>query len=204
VRLAIALLLVTATARADGDDKLARAHFLAGRALYDAGSYQDAVREFWAGYKASPLPQFLVNLGQAYRKLDDLPHARAMYARFLKEAPADAPERPQVQKLLERVDGEISARAAPPVDTETSASVKAQPSPAPIAQRAPPSPAPLLVVERPAEKPTKTKWQRYWWLVPVGGVVVAGVVVGLAVGLTSSSRIGCGDDTIGCLKVSSP
>ena len=221
----LALLLVVArvsSAGAQSDDELrkARAHYQAGSALYDAHSYEDAVREFWAGYRLSPRPEFLLNLGQTYRKLDDLPHARAMFARFLKEASPEATERPQAQKLLERIDGEISARMAPPPDATAAASTMAAPSPAPAATlpASPPvaSPAPFMppaaMVAAPvaaaaavAAPERRSFWRRHWWIAPVGGVVVTAVVVGLAVGLTGSpSVVGCQDSgVIGCVKVPS-
>jgi hypothetical protein len=230
----LALLLVVARASSAGaqsDDELrkARAHYQAGSALYDAHSYEDAVREFWAGYRLSPRPEFLLNLGQSYRKLDDLPHARALFARFLKEASPDAPERPQAQKLLERIDGEISARLAPPPDaiaaaspTAAAASPTASPAPAlpvspPVTSPAPVAPAPVappaammapaaMVMAPVAAVATgrRSFWRRHWWIAPVGGVVVTAVVVGLAVGLTLPSTVGCGDSgVIGCVKVPS-
>ena len=86
----------------------ARTHFEAGRALYQLGNYNEALREFAAGYQLAPRPQFLLNLGQCYRKLDDLPNAREMYQRYLHDAPASDPERPQAQQILAEIDKQIA------------------------------------------------------------------------------------------------
>jgi len=47
----------------------ARVHFEAGTDHYAAGRYEEAIRRFQAGYALVPRPNFLVNIGQAYRKL---------------------------------------------------------------------------------------------------------------------------------------
>src|SRR4051794_25921696 len=78
------VLLVAGTLRAEPDrEERARAHFEAGRVQYNLGDYKGAVREFAEGYRLVPRPQFLVNLGQAYRRLGQLERAREMYNRFL-------------------------------------------------------------------------------------------------------------------------
>ena len=69
-----------ATARGEGDrESRARAHYEVGLGMYHLGNYRDAIREFSAGYELSPRPQFLINLGQAYRKLGELDKAREMF-----------------------------------------------------------------------------------------------------------------------------
>src|SRR5262245_45858671 len=87
------------SAHAEGGDALARArsHFEAGRALYSLGNYTDAIREFSAGYELVGKPQFLLNLGQCYRKQNQLQRARQMYQKYLSQAPSSDPERPQVE-----------------------------------------------------------------------------------------------------------
>src|SRR3954467_11063977 len=94
--LVVMVLACAGHAQAQTDDPVAsaRTHFEAGRALYQLGNYNDALREFAAGYELAPRPQFLLNLGQCYRELDDLQHAREMYQRYLHDAPPTDAERP--------------------------------------------------------------------------------------------------------------
>jgi tetratricopeptide (TPR) repeat protein len=186
VRALFILLALSAPALAE-DDPLtsARTHFEAGRALYRVGNYPDALREFQLGYKLSPRPLFLINIGQCHRKLDDLPRAREAYQRFLDEAPADAPERAQVRDLLADVDREIALRPPKP------------PPPPPTAE-----PPPAAVVVAPPPPPPEKKRSRaihLAWIVPLGAVVITAAVLGGVLG-SAPSRVGCGDPgVIGCV-----
>lgn len=182
-----------APARAQGEDPLARArtHYEAGRAFYELGKYQEALREFAAGYEASPRPQFLLNLGQCYRKLDDLANARDMYQRYLHDAPATDPERPQAQQILAEIDKQIAERqaaapAASPSTTATTAAVAAE------------SPSRALVRAAP---PHKSWARRNWWLFPAGAVVV-GVAVGLGVYYGTRSADPCSGANLACWDLS--
>jgi tetratricopeptide (TPR) repeat protein len=65
----------------------ARRHYIKGVEHYKTAAYEEAIAEFEAGYKLVPKPQFLLNLGQAYRKLDRLETAREMFVKFLNTAP---------------------------------------------------------------------------------------------------------------------
>ena len=105
----VAVLACAGGARAQNDDPIARArtHFEAGRALYQLGNFTEALREFAAGYQLAPRPQFLLNLGQCYRKLDDLKNAREMYQRYLHDAPTTDAERPQAEQILLEIDRQI-------------------------------------------------------------------------------------------------
>jgi tetratricopeptide (TPR) repeat protein len=180
-------LCVSGVARADNPppsaDAVARArtHFEAGRALYNLGNYNDAIREFSAGYYMVPKPQFLVNLGQCYRKLNNLVKAREMYNKFLAEAPADDPDRDQAKQILTDLDAQIAAAPPPP-------------EPAPTAQPAPQAAAVT------SEAPPRKSWiKRNWWIIPVGAVVVGvGLGVGLGLGL-QPKQVDCGAASLGCI-----
>jgi len=165
-----ALWACAAPARAQqNDDQMTRArtHFEAGRALYQLGNYNEALREFAAGYQLAPRPQFLLNLGQCYRKLDDLANARSMYQRYLHDAPQSDPERPQAEQILAEIERQIADRQA------------AQAPPPPVTP--PPGAAPAATTLTQTAPPPKKSWiKRNWWVIPVGAVVV-GVGVGLGV-----------------------
>jgi tetratricopeptide (TPR) repeat protein len=144
VTLLALLALGAGTAWAQSEDPVARArtHFEAGRALYQLGNYTEAAREFAAGYELVPKPQFLLNLGQCYRKLDQLEQARNMYQRYLTDAPASDPERPQAEQILDEIERQIAARQAnappppapaPPARRTTRTATRPRPTPQPQA-----------------------------------------------------------------------
>jgi tetratricopeptide (TPR) repeat protein len=115
----LAALLVLATfsapASADDPESRARGHYEIGVGMYRLGDYHGALKEFAAGYELAPKSGFLVNLGQTYRKLNDLEHARAMYQQFLKEAAPDDAKRSQVRALLAELE-EALRNPPPPVE----------------------------------------------------------------------------------------
>lgn len=203
--LAVVALLAGAARAQTADDTLsrARAHFEAGRALYQLGNYTEAVREFSAGYQLVPRPQFLLNLGQCYRKLDDLPKARDMYRRYLHEAAANDPERPQAQQILDEIERRLAAPkpappppAAPaPAPTVAPSPAAPAPAPAPAASSAH-SPAAMVVASAPPPE-KKPFIKRNWWIIPVGAVVV-GVGVGLGVYYGTRPADPCSGANLGC------
>lgn len=76
---------------APGDTKLqARAHFSAGTTFYEAGSYDKAIAEYDEAYRLLPLPDFLFNIGQAYRLKGDDRRAISYYQRYLDAKPSGA------------------------------------------------------------------------------------------------------------------
>ncbi|MCU1278134.1 MAG: Tetratricopeptide repeat domain protein [bacterium] len=199
IRAGVALVVLLANLPARGDEDRetrARAHYEVGLGMYHLGNYRDAVREFSAGYALAPRPEFLINLGQAYRKLHDLDRAREMFKRYLAATDAQAPDRKQVQQLLEEVErargtGPPSATESPPAATEPSAAT------APVAATA----APSALVAAPATPSRKSALRRFWWTIPVGAVLV-GAAVGLTLYFTlPPSQVACKSATISCVDL---
>jgi tetratricopeptide (TPR) repeat protein len=89
----------------------ARAHFDAGNAHYAAGRYPEAIREFQAGHALVPRPSFLLNLGQAYRKIGDLDHAKDAYVAYVRSLPDDSPLRDQAMRVLAEIELQTSHQA---------------------------------------------------------------------------------------------
>jgi tetratricopeptide (TPR) repeat protein len=113
---AIALALVSHAAPCAAQDPTpaeqeARAIFEAGRVAFDAARYEDALRHFRHAYQISPRPALLYNIGVAADRLRRDSEALEHFERYLREAPADAPQRADA---LARV--EILRRTLPPVD----------------------------------------------------------------------------------------
>ena len=190
---AITIALSVSAARADTSADQARALYEAGRVQYNLGDYVGAVREFAAGYKLMPRPEFLVNMGQAYRRLGELERAREMYVRYLSEAPADEYARAQVRKLIAEVDGALArSRNAPRgQSTETDDEPDAA-APATLTQT---SLAPAATVRGRSQRDF---WRRNWWIVPVSAVALTGLVVGIYFG-TRPNGPDCSSASLGCL-----
>ncbi|MDB4964368.1 MAG: hypothetical protein JWN44_57 [Myxococcales bacterium] len=209
--LAAALLVACGSARAQaqapgqaGDDVArARTHFEAGRALYQLGNYTEAVREFAAGYQLAPRPQFLLNLGQCYRKLDDLTKAREMYQRYLRDAPASDPERAQAQAVLVEIDKQIAERPVamvpPPATGPSAATTEPAHAVAPSASGSAAAASNTLTQAAPHKR---SFIKRHWWIIPVSAAVV-GVGVGLGVYYGTRSNP-CDGANLACWDLSKP
>ena len=187
---AVVTLLLSLGARAAEpsavDVQRARAHYEAGSGLYQLGRYDEAIREFSAGYALSHRPQFALNIAQCYRMLGRYEDARDMIRRFLDEAPRDAPERPNATALLAETEQQIRQHSA----------AAAGPAPGPAAQTPAPAaatvmpPATPAATARDAPPPARTPERRshrgaFIALGVIGGVLVVGGAVTLAVLLSS-------------------
>jgi hypothetical protein len=98
-------------------DKRAKAqqHYQVGAGFFRAHEYEAAVREFAAGYALMPRPEFLLNMGAAYRQMKSPVEALRMYERFLEAAP-DSPRRAEVSEVIAELrpeaERELKAREA--------------------------------------------------------------------------------------------
>jgi hypothetical protein len=111
--LGLALLAAAPAAYAAEDDDpevvaQAKEHYKAGLEAYKAGKYDVAIRELKKAYLLKRLPPLLLNIGATYRKMGDLDLSLHFYQKFLDEAPADAKDRPEVEKII----GEIKKEKA--------------------------------------------------------------------------------------------
>ncbi len=183
----LVLLVVCASPRVHAEHvgtEASKRHYESGRQLYKNADYTAALREFSAGYRLDPRPAFLINLGQCYRKLNQLVRARDMYQRYLATAATDPAQRTRIEAIVAELDGLIAERLAQVEAPSPSDSLIAQPSPAPVAAKrstVEPSPAPVItptstsVVQK---KPVYKKWW-FWTALVLGAGAVAGVTVGV-------------------------
>ncbi|MFZ5439438.1 MAG: tetratricopeptide repeat protein [Myxococcota bacterium] len=166
--------------------KRAQTHFRAGKTHYDLRNYSEAIREFAAGYALAPRPEFLINLGQAYRGIGDLPMSLKMFQQYLEKAPADAPNRGEVRELIRELEKAIAEAPPKPAD-DAPRVTKLEPSAA----------APGALVEAtPPAKPIN----HLVWIIPVGVAVVAAAGVGIAVAVANGSAC-AGAGTLGCVDL---
>jgi tetratricopeptide (TPR) repeat protein len=186
-------------AGAPGDDDLqsrARMHFQAGETFYKLGNYREAVREWAAGYDLVPKPEFLIDLGQAYRQLDDLEQAHAAFQKYLAEAPASDRRRSEVAQIDRRIQEQLAARRAPATPAE-----KPRPPAAATGETAhasvPAAAAPDAAAPQVDAHPSK---RRIWpWV--LGAVLVAVAAGGIALGVALGTARGDPQSTIGTFWV---
>lgn len=181
--LSLALLLAL-TAPPSESEAQARTHFQAGKTHYELGRYSEAIREFAAGYGLAPRPEFLINLGQAYRASGDRKSALSMYERYLEKAPANAKAREQVQQIVETLRVEIAAEKPADAPVKTEPVLTPSPTvvePAVVAPPETPSPARIIVPVAIGAA------------VLIGAGIATAIVVGNAPSCQSAPGLGCLD-----------
>jgi tetratricopeptide (TPR) repeat protein len=191
----------------------ARTHFEAGKAHYQLGHYDDAIRELSAGYALVPRPDFLLDLGQVYRATGELERARELYDKYLRVAPPVDPQRPNVTALIGEIDRLLEAKRQhrsvdPPTLASTSATgsrLSASPT-EPSARTAPQTPevtaakGPEIDAARPAPAPRpRSRLARYWWIIPTTALVLGGVAVGIYFGVRPTTP-DCHAASVACIN----
>jgi len=173
-------------AHAQDDLAAAREHFTKGTRAFDLGQYSEAAKEYEAAYKAKDDPALLFNIGQAYRQLGDNVAALRAYKGYLRRVP-DAPNRAVVESRIaeltrviqeHRDQGGKAPTVPTPAEPSTTAAAKPAPKTTPAATMATSN---ALAQTAPAQPQKRTPRAWIWGL--VAGVAVAGVAVGLGVGL---------------------
>jgi tetratricopeptide (TPR) repeat protein len=171
MRVVVVVAVALAAASANAQPMMsaeARVHFDRGRALYDAGSYDEAIAELTAGHDIDQNPDFLYALGQAYRKLGDCAHAVSYYRAFLATQPPET-EATKVRANIARcpVAAAPSSVAAVPPTSEPVQPDRPTPGIAPPPSRAD---------EPPHRRPFYTDM--------TGDLLAAGGLAGLGIGVT--------------------
>jgi tetratricopeptide (TPR) repeat protein len=201
-----------------GDDGkvAAKAHYEAATRLYDIREYTKALEEYKAAYLAKPDAAFLFNIGQCYRKLGKNPEALDFFQQYLRKAPAEDPNRTQVEARIRELENDGVKRPGTNATATPSISPTPPPPPAPSVQVAPPTP--VQPTSSPASMPTgkpagvdvtatapagnegtSRPFYRAWWFWTGVGVAV---VAGAATVYVLSSR-GGGDNVPGGLTLGS-
>lgn len=105
----VAIVLVPGTllaALADADRTAAR-HFADGQKAFTAGDYAHAGDEFEAAYRDKPHHAPLWNAARSWQRAGEDVRAANLYARYLREAPPDAPDRDQATTALRGLTGRM-------------------------------------------------------------------------------------------------
>ena len=146
-------------------DSQARAHFRAGRSLYDLGRFAQAAQEFESAYRLAERPELLFNAYVAYRDANDLDGAVRSLGAYL-DLVQDAPDRVNLQARLASMSEALEQQRAREAELEAERNRPAVPPPPP---------------EGPAIWP--------WIVMGVGtAMVIGGMVTGVA-GLTEADAL---------------
>jgi tetratricopeptide (TPR) repeat protein len=100
--LLVGLFLAVSPRPAHAEDPAMRAakrHFEKGEKLFALGKFDEALDEYQKAYDAKPIPDFLFNIGQCYRNLEQYDQAIFSFKKYLKDVP-DAPNKDAVEKLI--------------------------------------------------------------------------------------------------------
>jgi tetratricopeptide (TPR) repeat protein len=134
---------------AEGDKAAAKAHYEAATRLYDIKEWARALDEYKAAYLSKPDPAFLFNIGQCYRRLGKQAQALEFYKEYLKKAPPDDPNRPNVEARIRDTDtGDVFEGGSP----AKSVAQPLVPPPAPLWLPTPPQQAGEGTAELPASE----------------------------------------------------
>jgi tetratricopeptide (TPR) repeat protein len=199
LRAALALLLVTAATSAGADENenvKAKSFFEKGMAHFQLEEYDAAIENWEAGFRIKPVPEFLYNIGQAYRLSNRPERAVAFYKKYLRMQPQSA-NRPEVERHIQAlgkiIDDQHSAATAPPQgaiapEHARTGEPAAPPTTGTVTPAAPPAARADLTAPAPPPRERKLTQKAWFWGVVGAGaaVVVAAVVVGLVVGTRSS------------------
>ncbi len=150
--LVLAVAVVPRVARADDPaTRASRRYFERGEKLFALGKFDEALDEYQKAFDAKPIPDFLFNIGQCYRNLNNYDQAIFSFQKYLKLEP-DAPNKDSVQQLIDDLEqkkqrADANKFVAPPP-------VKIGPAPSP----------PIY---------------KRWWFWTGIGVVAAGASIGI-------------------------
>lgn len=174
-------------------EQAARRHYAQGDAAFKAGRYDEALKEFEAGYAASRRPGFLLNMAHTERKLGHLREARALYKKYLLVDPTSK-LRDETRAVIDELDSALADEDRAERDrqgrdvigrgaADDAAVALAVPSSGGTAvPKAPPPPADRPTLLQQSAGPAMTEpepesppfYRRAWFWVAVGAIALTG------------------------------
>ncbi|MGE0550830.1 MAG: tol-pal system YbgF family protein [Kofleriaceae bacterium] len=109
--------LVCAATAARADQQTSLDHYESGRRAYGAAQFETAIAEFERAYQEFPAPEYLHDLGQAHRRLNQCRTAIDYFERYLQAMPKPS-NRAQTEALIASL--EATCPADQPSSTEPS------------------------------------------------------------------------------------
>jgi hypothetical protein len=112
VLLVIGLVASRALAQPATDNKVdAKALMQSGVKLFEAKDYLGALAVFKTAYERFPGPKILLNIGTTLKLLDRPADAANAYQRYLDAKDTDAKRRPEIEKLVAKLDASVGRYA---------------------------------------------------------------------------------------------
>jgi len=185
---AIPILLWCAIAGADArQDQAARDAFKVGRAAYETGDYQLAYDKFKESFQLSHEPALLYNIASALQGLKR-PHEAAEALRsFLRLQPND-PDKPKIEQRIATLEEEQRMIDIEKAKQEAEAEAERKKHEPPVNLTPPPPEVRTVIVhEGMTEAERKHRRKVLAISLTVGGVVLVGGAVALALALTQTS-----------------
>jgi tetratricopeptide (TPR) repeat protein len=186
------LTLAAHTAHAD-EVAAARMRYEKGLGAYALGHYAEAAQHYEAAFGLKPDPALLYDAAQAHRFAGNKERALLLYRHYLLLFSGQIANREEVQQYIASLKSEVTEdRGAGPPANDTAPALardaqllfEAAPRPAPASDtaRAPlPATPPTVLLAPPPRPLAKRPWL---WATVGASVVVAGVAIGLGVGLS--------------------
>jgi tetratricopeptide (TPR) repeat protein len=109
--LCVTMLLARVAHADDPGERSAKRHYDRGKKLFELQKFDDALEQFQKAYDASPIPDFLYNIGQCHRNLGDYEQAIFSFKRFLQLDP-EAPNREKVEIIIDELEDKLERQGA--------------------------------------------------------------------------------------------
>jgi tetratricopeptide (TPR) repeat protein len=194
----LALLALPSSSRADEGDDQARKLNTEAKKQFNLGNFSEAAALYKKAYEAKPIPEFLHNVAQCYKRmaaLEYLEKALFYFESYLNNAP-DSPNRQDVEAEIAEIKHQIESLRKGGVKAGAE---KAHPASSP-ARVAPPAALPPTATSTPHQtskaEPRQTPIYKRWWFWTVVGAAIVGGTVGAAIAATTggSNRMPSGPD----------
>jgi tetratricopeptide (TPR) repeat protein len=154
----------------------AKMHNATARTLFNVGKFKQAAAEYEKAYQAKPVPEFLHNMAQCYKRLDGIEYKKKAlfnFESYLANEP-DAANRQEVEEEIAALKRHIEKHRKKQEQAEQDQTLAKK----------------LTVTEEPRSKPIYKKW----WFWTAVGAVVAGSVVAIALTTGGDDRVPQGAD----------
>jgi tetratricopeptide (TPR) repeat protein len=133
----LGLFIAAAPRVARADDlatRTARRHFDKADKLFALGRFDEALEQYQKAFDARPIPDFLFNIGQCYRNLNDFDSAIFSFRKFLTLDP-ETPRRADVEQLIDELEAKKARAEVLERDRRLERQRSEQPARKPITKR---------------------------------------------------------------------
>jgi hypothetical protein len=111
VLLAVGLDTAAAAPKPTAAEQAAKSAFEKAAADYKLQRYEEALAGFEEAYRLTNEPSILFNIGQCYKQLERFDEALRAFRAFLRDAPAQSPQRPNAEARIQEIEQELARLA---------------------------------------------------------------------------------------------